>query len=75
MEKDIRKWELVSDYLGNDPDPYTTKELFDYAEECNREHEDDDEWINFELVDMGDQICDLSHQQGNEGYVAAIPYT
>lgn len=72
--QDNRKWEVISDYIGNDPEPYTTKQLFDYAEECNSEHSDDPDWEDFELLDDGDQILDLSHQQGNEGYIAAILY-
>ena len=35
---DTRRWRIVSDYLGNDPQPYTTAQLFEYAAQCNREH-------------------------------------
>lgn len=67
-----RKWRIISDYLGNDPLPYTTKQLFDYAEQSNIDNVDDPDWVPFELVDDEDQILDLSHQRGDEGYIAAV---
>jgi hypothetical protein len=70
--RDIRKWKLISDYFGNDPGPYTTKQVFDYAADCNREHSGELDWQPFELVDAGNEIHDLSHQHGTEGFIVAV---
>lgn len=72
--RDQRRWKLISDYIGNDPSPYTTKQLFDFADQCNRENANDPDWTPFQLVDAGDEIHDLSHQRGNEGFIAAVRY-
>ncbi|MFA5377005.1 MAG: hypothetical protein WC455_14740 [Dehalococcoidia bacterium] len=72
---DTRVWRVVSEYIGNDPEPYTTQQLFDYCAECNREHANDPDWgVPFDLCDLGDKIVDLSHNRGDEGYVAAVPF-
>ena len=71
-KRDSRKWLLVSEYLGNDDGPYTTRQIMDYAQETNRENGHDQEYVPFDLVDAGDEILDLSHQPGNEGRVVAI---
>lgn len=72
--EDTRTWRVVSEYLGNDPEPYTTRQLFDYAAECNAENANDDDWSPFELVDCGDKILDVSHNDGDEGAIAALPF-
>lgn len=72
MTADKRTWRIVSDCLANDPEPYTTQQLFDYADQCNREHEGDADWTPFELHDGVNEIVDLSHQRGDEGYIAAV---
>ena len=70
---DTRRWRIVSDYLGNDPQPYTTAQLFEFAAQCNQEHAADPEWgTPFQLVDLGDKIIDVSHECGNDGYLAAV---
>lgn len=72
---DSRRWRIISDYLGNDPEPYTTQQLFDYVAACNAEHANDPEWgPPFMLHDAGDKILDLSHQNGNDGYIAAVEF-
>ena len=72
---DTRRWRIVSDYLGNYSQPYTTAQLFEYAAQCNQEHAADPEWgTPFQLVDAGDKILDTSHPRGNEGHVAAMPF-
>ena len=72
--RDQRRWQIVSDYIANDPSPYTTKQLLDYAEQCNRENRNDPDWTPFELVDAFTEIHDLSHQRGDDGFIAAVPY-
>ncbi len=74
MSTDNRKWRLVSDYLGNDPAPYTARQLFDYAAQCNAENADDEGYRPFELVDCGGRILDVSHDAGTDGHVAALPF-
>lgn len=71
---DTRVWRINSDLLGNDSQPYTTKQLFDYAEQCNREHENDPEWTPFDLTDCGDKIIDNSVDRGDADYIAAVPF-
>jgi len=60
-DDDNRKWQIVSDYFGNDPQPCTTREIYDYA--------DGDE--SFDLHDFGDEIVDINRQRGDEGFVVA----
>jgi len=78
QKRDCRRWEIISDYFGNDPNPYTTEEIFDYAKKCNEHHRlnpgDDPDWIPFDLYDRGDDIVDLNKTRGNEGFIVAIPY-
>ena len=74
-KRDSRKWLLVSEYLGNDDGSYTTRQIMDYAQQTNRENGHDPDYVPFDLVDAGDEILDLSHQQGNEGRVVAILWT
>jgi hypothetical protein len=71
MSNDTRIWRIMSEYLANDPEPYSTQVIMDYADECNCDNVNDEDWKPFELVDAGDEIHDLSHQRGNEGYLAA----
>ena len=72
METDNRKFELYSDYIGNDPEPYTFQQLFEYCSQCNADNKNDPDWIPFNLVDRGEYILDISHNKNEDGYIAAV---
>jgi len=69
---DLRKFRIVSDYLGNTPELFSAAQILKYGKQCNRENKNDPEWINFLLVDLDDRIIDNSHHRGNEGHLAAV---
>ena len=69
---DTRVWRIVSDYLGNSTEPYSTQELMDFARESNEEFGDEQQ--HFNLRDQGDRIVDLNRKSGDDGFVAALPY-
>lgn len=72
---DTRIWKIISDHLGNDPAPYTTKMILDYAAQCNRENAGDPDYTPFDLQESGSFIVDCNVPRGEDGHVVAQEWT
>lgn len=70
---DNRKWHVLSSELGSDPGPFSTQQIFDCADELNREAVDDhrQDYVPFHLHDLGNTIINVSHDRGDADYLVA----
>lgn len=67
-KRDRRTWQIL---FVEDPVPYTTRQLFDYADQCNAESVNEEGWVPIELVDTGENVYDVSKKEGEDGHHAA----
>jgi hypothetical protein len=74
MSEDKRMWTVLSERFGNDPGPCTTREIFDYAAECNKEVCVGPDDPPFRLFDAGDEIWDMSQHRGSADFLVARLY-